>query len=144
MAKAEPWRLIANHYPVFIVVPTRFSDLDTLGHVNNVAMAGVFETARVHFHHSFGKHPTDLGVRWMVAAVDLKFVAEAHFPEPVQVYSAVGHIGNSSWTVAQAAFQGEECVATCDTVMVMHGSRGKCVIGEDLRAIMQGFAPIRD
>lgn len=137
MAKAEPWRLLPSTYSISLVVPPRFADLDPLGHINNVAMAAIFGNARIHFHHKLGHHPSDKGVRWLVAAVDLKYVAEAHFPRDVVVGSAIGHIGNSSWTLISAAFQNGECVATCDTVMVMHGPRGARSIDPEMRAIMQ-------
>jgi acyl-CoA thioester hydrolase len=141
MAKPEPWRLDLGSYPVSLIVPPRFSDLDPLGHINNVAMSGIFENARVHFHHMLGRHPADQGVRWLVAAVDLKFVAEAHFPHDVTVASAIGHIGNSSWTLVSGAFQHGECVATCDTVMAMQGPKGARSIDEEMRRKMEAYMP---
>tara|TARA_B110001454_G_scaffold213841_1_gene232685 strand:+ start:877 stop:1326 length:450 start_codon:yes stop_codon:yes gene_type:complete len=137
MAKPEAWRLEAESYPITTVIPPRFADLDPLGHINNVAMAAIFENARVHFHHLLGRHPADMGVRWMVAAVDLKYVAEAHFPYDVTVGSGIGHIGTSSWTLFSAAFQQGECVATCDTVMVMQGPKGARVIDRQIRDVME-------
>jgi len=137
MARAEAWRLDAGNYPVSMVIQSRFGDLDSLGHINNVAMASIFETARVHFHHRLGRHPAELGVRWLVAAVDLKYVEEAHFPYDVVVHSGIGHIGNSSWSLLSAAFQQGECVATCDTVMVMKGPKGNRVIDDAIRAVME-------
>lgn len=137
MAKPEAWRLEADSYSISMVIPPRYSDLDPLGHINNVAMAGIFENARVHFHHLLGRHPADMGVRWMVAAVDLKYVAEAHFPYDITVCSGIGHIGNSSWTLYSAAFQQGECVATCDTVMVMQGPKGARIIDQQIRDVME-------
>lgn len=137
MARAEAWRLETSNYPVSMVIQSRFGDLDSLGHINNVAMAGIFETARVHFHHRLGRHPADQGVRWLVAAVDLKFIEESHFPYDVIVHSGIGHIGNSSWTLFSAAFQQGECVATCDTVMVMKGPKGKRMIDDAIRTVME-------
>lgn len=137
MAKPEAWRLEADSYSISMVIPPRFADLDPLGHINNVAMAGIFENARVHFHHLLGRHPADMGVRWMVAAVDLKYVAEAHFPYDITVSSGIGHIGNSSWTLFSAAFQQGECVATCDTVMVMQGPKGARIIDQQIRDVME-------
>lgn len=137
MAKPEPWRLDAAIYPFSVAVTSRYQDLDPMGHINNVAMSGIFETARVHFHHLLGKHPADQGVRWLVAAVDLKYVQESHFPHDVTVGCGVGSIGNSSWTLFSAAFQNGECMATCDTVMVMHGPRGSRQIGRDMREVLE-------
>lgn len=137
MAKPEAWRLEADNYATSMIIPPRYSDLDSLGHINNVALGAIFENARVHFHHLLGRHPADMGVRWLVAAVDLKYVAEAHFPYDVTVCSGIGHIGNSSWTLYSAAFQQGECVATCDTVMVLQGPKGARVIDADVRAVME-------
>lgn len=137
MAKPEPWRLDASSYSVSMAIQTRYADLDSLGHINNVSMAGIFETARVHFHHLFGRHPGDQGVRWLVAAVSLNYVEEAHFPYDVVVHSGIGRIGNSSWTLYAAAFQQGHCVATCDTVMAVKGARGASAIDTETRAIME-------
>lgn len=140
MAKPDPWRFQVSSYPVSMTIQSRFQDLDSLGHINNVAMAGIFETARVHFHHLFGRHPADQGVRWMVAAVSLNYVEEAHFPHDVLVCSGIGHIGNSSWELCAAAFQQGECVATCDTVMVTKGPRGVRMIDPEIRRIMEEYS----
>lgn len=54
MPRPAPWRLDATAYPHHTTVPTRFQDMDVLGHINNVAMGALFETARVHFNHASG------------------------------------------------------------------------------------------
>jgi len=141
MARPEPWRLEAKSYPASTVIPTRFQDLDSLGHINNVAMAAIFETARVHFHKDLGYSPFQSGGRWLVASVMLNYIAETHFPEPVTVHQATGSVGNTSWTLFQAAFQGGTCVATCDTVIVMQGPEGNRPIGDELRAAMERQVP---
>jgi acyl-CoA thioester hydrolase len=134
MAKPEPWRLDLSSYPFTIEVPTRFSDLDPLGHVNNVAMADMFETGRIRFHHQLGRHPRDKGVRWLVAAVACSYVEEAHFPDSMTIASGFGAIGRTSWTIYSAAFQHDLCVATCETVMVSQGPEGRRVIDEAQKA----------
>lgn len=137
MAKPEAWRLEAKNYPISMSVQTRFGDLDPLGHVNNVAMAGIFETARIHFHRLFGRHPSDLGVRWLVASVSLNYIEEAHFPYDVLVHSGIGRIGTTSWQLLSAAFQQGQCVATCETVMVMKGSGASNGFDPVIRDIME-------
>lgn len=137
MAKPDDWRLNISNYPFHVALDTRYQDLDVMGHVNNVAMAGLFETGRIRFHHSLGRHPRDKGVRWMIAAVNIAYLNEAHFPDPITVASGIGHIGNTSWHIYSAAFQNGECVATCDTVVVTHGPEGRRVIDADVRDMMQ-------
>lgn len=121
MARPEPWQLDTASYPVHIDVPTRFGDLDPLGHVNNVAIASMFETGRIHFHRRLGRHPREEGARWLVAALSCNFLAEAHFPESITIATGFARIGSTSWTLLAAAFQDGHCVATCETVMVAQG-----------------------
>jgi len=139
MAKPESWRLDRSNYPFETLVSTRFQDLDTMGHINNVAMAGLFETGRVHFHHHIGRHPHDQGVRWLIAAVNLSYLREAHFPHDIAIFSGLGRIGNSSWTVLSAAFQEGHCVATCDTVVVTQGPDGRRHITDAVRDALAPF-----
>lgn len=145
MAKPESWRSEIENYPFQVAVDTRYQDLDVMGHVNNVAMAAMFETGRIRFHHALGRHPKDKGVRWLVANVNIAYVHEAHFPDDIIIASGIGHIGNTSWHIYSAAFQHGECVATCDTVMVTHGPEGRRSIGDGMRKMMQEhFACPRD
>ena len=60
-------------------------------------------------------------------------IAEAHFPEHVEIASGILRIGNSSWDIASAAFQGGECKATCITTIVLTDANGPTAIPQDLR-----------
>lgn len=144
MAKPEAWRLRRASYPFSTQMDTRFQDLDTLGHINNVAMAAMFETARIRFHRNFGSHPSQQGVRWLIAAVSLNYVREAHFPDDVEIVTGLHHIGKTSWEIFSAAFQDGECVATCDTVMVAHGPEGRRHISSDMRDQMAQYFVHKD
>ncbi|MDX3901722.1 MAG: hotdog domain-containing protein [Sphingobium sp.] len=137
MARPDAWRLSPDAYAFVTSLDTRFGDLDTMGHVNNVAISAMFETARIRFHHHLGRHPQEQGVRWLVAAVSLNYIEESHFPYPFDIHCAIGHIGTTSWTISSAAFQKGACVATCDTTVVTHGAEGRRRIDESLRAAMQ-------
>ena len=44
MPKPQSWQLDIGNYPFSHLTETRFADVDMLGHINNVAMAGLFET----------------------------------------------------------------------------------------------------
>lgn len=139
MTRPSPWQLIRENYPYSLEVPPRYADLDPLGHINNVAIASMFETARIGFHHQLSAHPRELGVRWLVAAINMNFLEEMHFPEPIVIASGLSAVGNSSWTILSVAFQGGECCASCETVMVAHGPEGRRYITDDLRARMEPF-----
>ena len=119
MPKPESWRLNPASYPVCIELQTRFQDMDINGHLNNVAFAALFESGRVLLNRDV--RPLDArpaNERTMVAAVEINYLAEGNFPDPVQIATGIGRLGTSSWTIVQAMFQNGCCIATCDTVVV--------------------------
>ena len=119
MARPEPWRLVADNYPVSVVMQTRFQDIDPNRHLNNVAFASMFENARVRLNRNlrpWADRPKN--ERSMVAAVTINYLREGHYPDDVEVSSGVSTIGRSSYVIAQAMFQNGQCIATCDSVIV--------------------------
>jgi acyl-CoA thioester hydrolase len=134
MARPQKWQLSPDSYPFSHLTETRFADMDLLGHINNVAMAGLFEHGRGMFNHSIKAQRRAEGQRWLIAAVDINYVAEAHFPEGIAIASGISRIGNSSWDIASAAFQGGECKATCITTIVLTEKTGAVPITAELRA----------
>ena len=134
MPKPQSWQLDPASYPFSHRSETRFADMDVLGHINNVSMAGLFEHGRGMFNHAIEVQRRAAGQRWLIVSVSLDYIAEAHFPEHVDVASGILRIGNSSWDIASAAFQGGECKATCITTIVLTDANGPTAINEDLRA----------
>lgn len=139
MAKPEGWRLDPAAYPFSATTETRFQDLDPLGHINNVAMAALFENGRVRYNRSLGlQNAHGSGERWLIASVSIEYVAEAHFPDDVTIASGISHVGSRSWTIASAAFQNGKCVATSDTVIVFTNEAGSAPIPDGMRAVFEG------
>ena len=142
MARPESWRIDPATYPHHDSIQTRFQDLDVLGHINNVAMAGLFESARVRFNRAMnlsGWH----GHRWLVANITLNYLAEGHFPGDVEISAGIGDIGTRSWQILAAAFQDGECIATCDAVIVMSGGGGATALAPDFRAGLEAHRVTR-
>ena len=120
MPKPESWRLDAASYPVHLDLQTRFQDMDINGHLNNVAFAALFESGRVLLNREirpWEERPAN--ERTMVAAVEINYLGEGNFPDPVEIATGIGRLGTSSWTIVQAMFQNGRCIATCDTVVVL-------------------------
>lgn len=137
MPKPAAWRTAITAYPFSGRVETRFQDLDPLGHINNVAMAALFETGRVRFNRSMGTGLHSAGERWLIVALSINYLAEAHFPADVMIASGIGEIGRSSWTIVSAAFQQGVCVATSDSTLVLTSAAGPQPIGDRLRAALE-------
>ena len=118
--KADPRRAQVAAYPASQTLETRFADMDVNGHLNNVAFARLFEETRVRFNRAGPAAPVAGEKRssFVVAHVAIDYLAEGNYPAPVTVGYAIAHIGNSSFTVAMAAFQDGACIALCDSVLV--------------------------
>ena len=140
MAKPDPWRRDATRYPFSIAVQTRFGDMDMLRHINNVALAAIFEEGRVHFSRGLhvARAPTD--VRWLIVDVSIAYLGESYPPDDIVVTSGIGRIGRSSWTILSGAFQNGGCVAVCDTTMVYSGAAGPLPIPDDVRGALAARA----
>ena len=133
MARPEAWRTKRAAYPFFADVPTRWADLDLLGHINNVSMAGLFEEGRGRFNRSLELPRGDRSIRWLIAAVALNYLSEAHHPYDVTIASGIGKVGSRSWTILSGAFQGDVCVATCDTTLVYTDAGGAALFPDGFR-----------
>ncbi len=139
MAKPEAWQKIAANYPFSCNMGTRFQDLDPLGHINNVAMAALFENGRVRFNRSLSRiwEERDHGDRWLIARVEVNYIAEAHFPGDIEICSGVARIGGSSWDILSAAFQHDTCVAVSQSTLVLQRKSGNNALGELLRTELE-------
>jgi len=138
MPRPDPYRLDPATYPFNVAIQTRFQDLDTLGHINNVAMAALFESGRVRFNQSMGLAGWR-GHRWLIAQVEINYIAEGKFPDDVEIASGIGEIGTRSWQILSAAFQGGSVIATSDTVVVMSGATGATALPDDFRAALEKY-----
>ncbi len=139
MSRPDPWRRLPDAYPFTADVQTRWADLDMLGHINNVSMAGLFEEGRGRFTSSLKMVRGSRDVRWLIAGVAINYLAEGHHPQPVTIASGIGHIGTRAWTVFSAAFQEGVCIATCDTATVYTDKTGPMPLPESYRAKLSEF-----
>ena len=134
MAKPAAFRLNIDAYPFSAAIPTRWADLDLLGHINNVSMAGLFEEGRGRFNRSLELPRDRKTTRWLIAAVAINYLAEAHHPHDVIIASGIGHVGTRSWQILSGAFQQGQCVATCDTTLVFTDQSGAVPFPPGFRA----------
>lgn len=106
-------------YPHQVTDVVRFGDLDVQGHINNAVFATYFESGRVAMFRN-----ADLGIGVADATVvlvrqEIDFLRELRWPGNVIIGTALAELGRSSFTVAQAIFSGEQCVAAGRATLVM-------------------------
>ncbi|MDQ5974366.1 MAG: acyl-CoA thioester hydrolase [Actinomycetota bacterium] len=90
---------MTDHDPVFrLQVYRRFSDLDPLGHVNNVVFYDYLQEARVQLLQKLGFMQVE-GFSLVVVKQEMTYRKPLLLsPEPITIESWVNHIGNSSFT----------------------------------------------
>jgi len=134
--RIDPRWLDRDLYPESISVRPRFQDLDPLNHVNNAAMAAIFEDARVRFNHPMRRHFQTDTVRTLVAGQTLNYLNETHLRPDLTFHLGVGKIGTSSWVMPACAYQEETPVLLAMATMVATQGGKACPIPETLRAML--------
>ncbi|HVU73664.1 MAG TPA: acyl-CoA thioesterase, partial [Mycobacteriales bacterium] len=110
-------RLDRAYYLPGVELPIFYGDLDPNNHVNNVAVGRFFEQSRVevHRHHDIGRTMRAHGVNAFVVQVNMSYLHQIWWGQPLYVATRIGSVGRSSFVELQAAWQGDTCVALCET-----------------------------
>ena len=102
-------------------VTIRFSDQDSLGHINNVALAQYFEVSRTAFVYDVIRHAQMEGeIEFILARVVIDFRSELHYPGAVEVGGRLTRLGTKSLTSGYGIFAGDRCIATSEAVNVFY------------------------
>lgn len=134
--------------PAIVDLNLRWSDLDAYGHVNNVAIVGLLEQARVHtfWNDADPILPplTSASEVWvLVADIQVKYrdVID-HRTEPIQAEVTVTKCAGASFVIAyRLLVDGRECVTATTTMALVDGATGRPLrIGSELRARLMEFA----
>lgn len=96
----------------------RYGDTDRQGHVNNAVFPTFLETGRCAMLFNSTCPPLPENTAFVLARIELDYRAEVHWPCTVEIGTAVLGIGNSSMTLIQGVFVGDDCVASGRTVVV--------------------------
>jgi acyl-CoA thioester hydrolase len=118
MPRPDPALLDPARYPFRCEIETRFGDIDVNQHINNVALVGLLEEARVRFHRMSGYHAEMKGLTSMVASIAVEFLGQSYFPDPLEMHIAPSKIGNTSYTLDQLVTQNGRAVAHARVVLV--------------------------
>ncbi|MFN3591587.1 MAG: acyl-CoA thioesterase [Thermaurantiacus sp.] len=135
--KDDAWRHELVRYAARIVIPVRYGDMDANAHLNNVAIARLFEEARLRFHaflRAKGAGVDPGGV--LLAHVEIDYVAEGSYPEDVEAGVAVVKVGARSYRLAIGLFQSGRIIALADCVMVHRGTG----VSDALRSALMAHA----
>ncbi|ALV28728.1 acyl-CoA thioesterase [Pannonibacter phragmitetus] len=108
-------------FPLHSEDKLRYGDTDRQGHVNNAVFSTFLETGRVEALYGAGASQQGLeeeGAAFVIARLELDFLAEVTWPGTVVTGTRVKAVGRSSITLEQALFQNGACVARAVSVVV--------------------------
>ncbi|MEC8053472.1 MAG: thioesterase family protein [Pseudomonadota bacterium] len=125
----------------------RFGDLDTVGHVNNVASIAMIEDCRVRFYRAATENAGDddplPGGSWVARKLEVDFIAEILWPgDDLAVGTAATRFGNTSVTLHHGLFVGGACAITAITIGVRFdtAARAAVPISPALKAAMAALS----
>ena len=126
-------------YRRFTPVTIRFSDQDSMGHVNNTSFASYVEAARTMLIQGLLDRFDHPGLDFILARVVIDYRRELHYPGTVDVGARLIKIGTKSLTSGYGVFLGEACIATAESINVFYdmGTRKSVAPPDDVRAAIK-------
>ncbi len=107
-------------FSFFVEIPTRWSDLDALGHVNNARFFTFDETARLDYFSDLMRSDDQF---WkarglILARIECDFIAQLRHPAQVRAGFRIERLGRSSMSTQAAHFVNGKPVAVSRGVVV--------------------------
>ena len=119
------------------------SDLDLLGHVNNIAFSRFFQAARVEYCGHIGLNVYQgMTTGPILAASRVQFIAQLFFPGDVRILTCIKKTGGTSIVLEHALYDdnGTLCAFAEDVVVRFDFKEGtKILLGEDILAKIAAY-----
>ena len=118
-----------------MLIPIRWGDMDSMGHVNNAVYFRYMETARIEWVNGLGIAPRPGGEAIVIVNAFCNFIRQLEYPGEVRIRTFVNQPGRSSfdtWVTMERA----------DQPGTVYASGGATVVWIDVAA--QKSAPLPD
>jgi acyl-CoA thioester hydrolase len=106
-------------YPIRSTEKLRFADTDCNGHISNAVLAVCCQNARMEVLFGPSRAPVPDGAHFVIARVQLDFLAEMHWPGTVESGTRVEQVGRSSIVLAQVLLRKDRYVARAKFIVVL-------------------------
>ncbi|MEI6109414.1 MAG: thioesterase family protein [Actinomycetes bacterium] len=102
-----------------VPIHLRWRDMDSFGHINNVAYLGYLEDARIALLADGGYSPDFAGMAHMVVRHEIDYLHQLAFrPEPVEADIWIEKLGQSTYEIGYLIRDGDINILRGKTVMV--------------------------
>jgi acyl-CoA thioester hydrolase len=115
-----------NEYSTTLELRIDWSEIDSLGHINNLAIMRYVQTARVNYLERLGlmASRTEVALDPVMASTSCQFKKQLFYPGNVVVHSRISHMKTTSFHMEHAVFNDAgELVAEASDVLVMFDFR---------------------
>lgn len=136
MSRIDRQRLESATFPSICRIEPRFSDLDRIDHINNVAIADLLQEGRFRFSHDNDMEGQP-GRQIVIAASTVEFAGDLVYGSAVEVSTGVASIGRTSFQLVQVIRQNGAIAVYAQAVQVVRGDAGPIPIPEDWRARLE-------
>jgi acyl-CoA thioester hydrolase len=135
----DPARRVREAYPFRLDVRTRFGDLDTNRHVNNVRLAGWYLDGLAELHLDVLGYPTGGPLDGLApSTLSVQYLDEVHYPGIYQLRVGVVDLDDTTARYACGLFDGPRCIGLADAVGSHRVLDDNGVVG-DLGALLEPF-----
>lgn len=111
-----------NAWPIAIILPIQWGDMDAFGHVNNTVHFRWYESARIAYldDAGLGDMMTGAGIGPILASIRCDYRRQVTYPDTVHVGARVERIGRTSIAMSHAAWSEAQgvIVAEGDSTLV--------------------------
>ncbi len=111
-----------SDFNYFFQMPTRWGDLDALGHINNTLYARYYESARLdYFETLMNMHfSPELSSGVIHADMKISYLKQLHYPSELDIGCRISRMGSSSLDLDAAIFikDTDEMVSTSRAILV--------------------------
>ncbi|MGH3586608.1 MAG: acyl-CoA thioesterase [Pseudonocardia sp.] len=133
----EPARRVREAYPFRLDVRTRFGDIDTNRHVNNVALAGWYLDGLAELHLDVLGYPTGGPLDGLSpSTLSVQYLDQVHYPGIYQLRVGVVELDETTVRYACGLFDGPRCIGLADAVGAHRVLDDEGVVG-DLGALLE-------
>lgn len=135
----DPARRVREAYPFRLDVRTRFGDLDTNRHVNNVKLAGWYLDGLAELHLDVLGYPTGGPLDGLSpSTLEVQYLDEVHYPGIYQLRVGVVELDETTARYACGLFDGPRCIGLAEAVGSHRVLDENGVVG-DLGALLEPF-----
>lgn len=118
--------VVREAYPFRLDIRTRFGDIDTNRHVNNVALAGWYLDALAELHLDVLGYPTGGPLDGLQpSSLAVQYLAEVHYPGIYQLRVGVLDIDDDTVRYACGLFDGPRCIGLAVAQGAHHAADGE-------------------